>query len=105
MAATYIGDLKLQYLINCKQEMAQNDSPKPIHRESIFIGMLSCRSIEWRILRFDCEILLKNESITNQELRSHCKTCPGKVERSNTSDWSILHRMPERDHLVKPNRV
>ena len=29
------------------------------------------------------------------------ETCPEKIKHLNTSDWSIFHRRPERDHLVQ----
>ena len=55
MTATYIGDLYLallQHLINCKQDITQNDSLKLIYWESVFMGMLGGRyKIEWHILR------------------------------------------------------
>ena len=42
MEALYVGDRLLdlvQYFINSKEDMAQNDSPTPIHRASTFMDV------------------------------------------------------------------
>ena len=56
------------------------------------------RQISWNCLFYrvsECKILLRK--LIDYKLRIHCETCPGKVEYSNASDWSIFPRRPERD--------
>ena len=33
-------------------------------------------------------------------MANHHETCPGKVKRSNTSDWSVFYQRPEQIHLI-----
>ena len=83
--------------IHCKQVITQNNGQKRIHPASIFEGMLTGKS-KGIFYIFECEILLKNEYRLQAKNRitNHCKTCPDKVEISNTSD---CHLIPD-GHLI-----
>ena len=84
----------LQYLFYFKQHTAQNDGPTPIHRASIFIDIPFTAT-------FSNARFYEGMNRIQTTSPSHCETRPGKVQRSNTSDWSIFDRKPEQKSIIE----
>ena len=70
--------------------MARNNCKMSIHRASTVMDALEGRWNGMFYNVFECEILLKKCINYKLGIANHHETCPGKVERSNASDWLIL---------------
>ena len=75
--------------------MAQNGSRYRSIRCQ-FSSVCNWKGVSYNV--FECKTLLRNEPNTKY-ITKHVRI-PGKVECSNTSDWSIFYRKPKRDRMV-----